>query len=65
MVTYDFTTISSTSEQTVDSCQLSKYGCCPDGVSEAIGNNFEGCEGIDFDNCTTYENDTSNVNSLY
>lgn len=26
------------------SCEASKYGCCLDGISEAKGENFEGCQ---------------------
>lgn len=58
--------MSSTSEQPVtESCQLSEYGCCPDGVSPAVGNNFEGCLGVDFDNCTSNGNDTGRANILH
>ncbi|XP_013398726.1 papilin isoform X2 [Lingula anatina] len=28
-------------------CKGSKYGCCPDDVTEALGPDFEGCEDVD------------------
>lgn len=55
VTTDDFISVTSTSEQPFDSCQLSVYGCCPDGVTAATGSNLEGCIGVDFDNCTFNE----------
>lgn len=52
---------STTSEEPIDSCQLSEFGCCPDGVSSAAGYNLEGCVGVDFDNCTYGENNTGKL----
>lgn len=64
VTTEDFIFVTSTTEQpTTDSCQLSEFGCCPDDVTAASGFNFEGCYGVDFNNCTSgNENDTGNVN---
>lgn len=64
VTTEDFIFVTSTSEQPIsDSCQLSEFGCCPDEVTAAAGINLEGCNGIDFNNCTFgNENDTGNVN---
>lgn len=55
--------MTSTSEQPFDSCQLSVFGCCPDGYTAATGVNLEGCIGVDFDNCTLNgaENNTSKL----
>ncbi|XP_055695924.1 papilin isoform X3 [Lutzomyia longipalpis] len=33
-------------------CAQSTYGCCPDGISEATGENFHGCDIIDEADCT-------------
>lgn len=56
-MTTEFISVSSTSEQTItDSCQLSEFGCCPDGATAASGYNLEGCLGVDFDNCTDNPN---------
>lgn len=60
MTTDGFISITSTPEPATDSCQLSEFGCCPDGVTSASGYNLEGCMGVDFDNCTYNENDTGN-----
>jgi len=60
VTTDGFISVTSTSEQPIDTCQLSEFGCCPDGVTSASGFNLEGCLGIDFDNCTYNENDTGN-----
>lgn len=60
VTTDGFISVSSTTEQPTDSCQLSEFGCCPDGVSTALGFNLEGCIGIDFDNCTYNENGAGN-----
>lgn len=57
-VTTEFIPISTTSEEPIDSCQNSRFGCCPDQVTAAAGYNLEGCNGIDFDNCTYSGNDT-------
>ena len=32
-----------------DSCDDTKFGCCPDGLRAAMGTNGEGCETIDGD----------------
>lgn len=61
MTTDEFISVSSTSEQPFDSCMLSTFGCCPDGVTAAVGYNLEGCSGVDFDNCTYNENDTGKL----
>lgn len=61
MTTDGFILMSSTSEEPYDTCKLSYYGCCPDGVTEAVGHNFEGCLGVDFDNCTGTGNDTGKI----
>jgi len=60
LVTTDgFMTVISTSEQPRDSCELSEFGCCPDGVTAATGFNLEGCYGVNFDNCTYNENENN------
>jgi hypothetical protein len=61
VTTDDFIIVSTTSEEPSDSCQLSEFGCCPDGVTGAAGYNLEGCLGIDFDNCTYGENNTGKL----
>jgi len=43
VTTDGFISVTSTSEQPTDSCQLSEFGCCPDGVTSASGYNLEGC----------------------
>lgn len=66
MTTDGFISVSSTSEQTItDSCQLSEFGCCPDGVTSAKGFNLDGCLGVDFDNCTDNENNTGMFNYIF
>lgn len=61
MTTDGFIIVSTTSEEPSDSCQLSEFGCCPDGVTGATGYNLEGCFGVDFDNCTYGENNTGKL----
>lgn len=29
--------------EVMEDCEMSEYGCCPDGVTTAMGDNFEGC----------------------
>lgn len=61
MTTDGFILISPTSEQPYDSCQSSIFGCCPDGVTEALRYDLEGCLGVDFNNCTDDGNDTGKI----
>lgn len=30
-----------------DTCNATKYGCCPDGVRAATGPEFSGCEDVE------------------
>lgn len=46
------TTIEPEGTATEKDCALSTYGCCPDGVSEATGENFHGCSIIDETDCS-------------
>lgn len=65
VTTDDLISLTSTSELPSDTCAFSTFGCCPDRVTAAGGYNLEGCDGVDFDNCTYSENDTGKTNYYY